>query len=104
MQTGIDLKDGQNGPPDAPILQVMPWPVYSQMTRCDLRAIYEFLRVIPPYDRGMYTSSAVTSPSVPPIPQAGGGCLACPLHLKSQCDQLATAGLGRTPLLLQNLA
>jgi hypothetical protein len=50
MRTGVDLKDGQTGPPDTPLLQVMPWPVYGKMTRCELRAIYEFLRAIPPHD------------------------------------------------------
>ena len=30
-----------------PILQVMPWPVYRNMTTRDLRAIYEFLSAIP---------------------------------------------------------
>jgi hypothetical protein len=50
MRTGVDLKDGQSGPPDTPILQVMPWPVYGKMTDCDLRAVYEFLRAIPPHD------------------------------------------------------
>jgi hypothetical protein len=36
--------------PDAPgeLLQVMPWPVYGKMTDRDLRAIYEYLRAIPP--------------------------------------------------------
>jgi hypothetical protein len=29
------------------ILQVMPWPVYANLTDRDLRAIYEFLRAIP---------------------------------------------------------
>lgn len=35
--------------PDEPdeILQVMPWPVYANMTNWDLRAIYEFLSAIP---------------------------------------------------------
>jgi hypothetical protein len=35
--------------PDDPsrILQVMPWPVYLNLTDRDLRAIYEFLRAIP---------------------------------------------------------
>jgi hypothetical protein len=35
--------------PDEPehILQVMPWPVYAQMTDRDLRAVYEYLRAIP---------------------------------------------------------
>lgn len=41
MRTGRD--------PDEPdhILQIMPWPVYGEMTRHDLRAVYEFLRAIP---------------------------------------------------------
>jgi hypothetical protein len=41
---------------------------------------------------------------MPPSPQAGCRCLACPLHLKSQCDQLSTAGLGCPPLLPQDFA
>jgi hypothetical protein len=41
------LRTGKD--PDDPthILQVMPWPVYGQMTDRDLRAIYEYLRSIP---------------------------------------------------------
>jgi hypothetical protein len=41
IRTGRD-PDGSNR-----ILQVMPWPVYANMTNNDLRAIYEFLRAIP---------------------------------------------------------
>jgi hypothetical protein len=49
MRTGADLK---HRPPFAPsetndLLQVMPWPVYQDMTERDLRAIYEYLRAIP---------------------------------------------------------
>ncbi len=49
LRTGADLK---NRPPQAPsaerdLLQVMPWPVYGQMSERDLRAIYEYLRAIP---------------------------------------------------------
>ena len=29
------------------ILQVMPWPIYMNMTDHDLRAVYEYLRAIP---------------------------------------------------------
>lgn len=52
MRTGKDLK---NLPPHIPseandLLQVMPWPVYGQMLDHDLRAIYEFLRAIPPLE------------------------------------------------------
>ncbi len=46
MRTGHD--------PDEPdeILQVMPWPIYANMTNHDLRAVYEFLRAIPPAEPG----------------------------------------------------
>jgi hypothetical protein len=39
LRTGIDT--------DGEILQVMPWPVYGDMTDRDLKAIYEYLRSIP---------------------------------------------------------
>ena len=41
MRTGLD--------PDVPgrLLQVMPWPLYHWKTDRDLRAMYEYLRVIP---------------------------------------------------------
>jgi hypothetical protein len=41
--------------PDDPgrILQVMPWPIYRQMTDDDLRAVYEYLRAIPHADPGV---------------------------------------------------
>jgi hypothetical protein len=49
LRTGQDLK---NRPPHVPsedhdLLQVMPWPVYQDMTDRDLRAVYEYLRAIP---------------------------------------------------------
>jgi hypothetical protein len=49
MTTGIDLK---NRPPHFPsadkdLLQVMPWPVFQDLSDRDLRAIYEYLRAIP---------------------------------------------------------
>jgi hypothetical protein len=40
MRTGRDSDDGH-------ILQVMPWPVYANMTDHDLRAVYAFLSSIP---------------------------------------------------------
>jgi hypothetical protein len=41
------LRTGRD--PDNPsrLLQVMPWPIYGEMSNRDLRAIYEFLRAIP---------------------------------------------------------
>lgn len=49
MRRGTDLK---HIPPHVPseehdLLQVMPWPVFRNMSDRDLRAIYEFLRAIP---------------------------------------------------------
>jgi hypothetical protein len=42
MQQGTDLDNtGQ-------LLQVMPWPVFQDMTERDLRAIYEYLSALPP--------------------------------------------------------
>jgi hypothetical protein len=41
--------DGTCLPPpfDGALLQIMPWPLYHNMTTHDLRAIYEYLRAIP---------------------------------------------------------
>jgi hypothetical protein len=38
--------------PDGDILQVMPWPIYGKMRDADLRALYEYLRAIPPAQPG----------------------------------------------------
>ena len=43
MQTGHD-------PEDDDILQVMPWPLYQWKTDRELKAMYEYLRVIPHLD------------------------------------------------------
>ena len=47
MRTGHD--------PDEPtrILQVMPWPIFRNMSDDDLRAIYEYLRAIPHVQPGV---------------------------------------------------
>jgi len=49
MRTGADLK---HRPPFVPsesqdLLQVMPWPVFQEMSDRELRAMYEYLRAIP---------------------------------------------------------
>jgi hypothetical protein len=41
--TDFDLRH----PQISPLLQVMPWPVYGDMTKRDLRAIHEYLSAIP---------------------------------------------------------
>jgi hypothetical protein len=45
MRTGFDRI--QFHPALSPLLQVMPWPVFQDMTDHDLRAIYEYLKAIP---------------------------------------------------------
>jgi hypothetical protein len=50
MRTGIDMKNAH--PHISPLLQVMPWPVYQEMTERDLRAMYEYLRAIPHAEPG----------------------------------------------------
>jgi hypothetical protein len=42
MRTGHDPRD-----PQGDILQIMPWPLYQWKTDRDLKAMYEYLRVIP---------------------------------------------------------
>lgn len=48
MRTGLD-PDALH-PQFGPFLQVMPWPVYQNMTDRDLRAIFEYLSAIPHAD------------------------------------------------------
>lgn len=50
MRTGIDLE--QKHPELGPLLQVMPWPVYQEMEEREMRAMYEYLRAIPPAEPG----------------------------------------------------
>lgn len=46
IRTGEDDEDD-----GTPILQVMPWPVYSQMSDRDLLAVYTYLSAIPSLPR-----------------------------------------------------
>lgn len=45
LKTGIDPENKH--PQISPLLQVMPWAYFRNMTRHDLAAIYEYLRSIP---------------------------------------------------------
>ena len=45
LRTGIDLKHAH--PQFGPLLQVMPWPVYGNLTVRDMFAIYTYLTAIP---------------------------------------------------------
>jgi hypothetical protein len=52
LRTGADLKQRPPhvpGPgPENDLLQVMPWPNFRNMTDIEIRAIYEYLRALPP--------------------------------------------------------
>ncbi len=50
MRNGHDFDNLH--PQLGPLLQVMPWPAYHNMTDHDLRAVYEYLRSIPSIDNG----------------------------------------------------
>jgi len=50
MRTGFDYDHAH--PQMGALLQVMPWPTYQDMSDHDLRAIYEYLRAIPPATPG----------------------------------------------------
>ena len=50
LRTGVDLDHLH--PQISPLLQVMPWPTYQSMSDHDIRAIYEYLRAIPPATPG----------------------------------------------------
>ena len=45
IRTGIDPDHAH--PQFGPYLQVMPWPIFQNMTDNDLRAIYEYLSAVP---------------------------------------------------------
>lgn len=57
MRTGADIHcDAEHEPsdpicalpPSTPLLQVMPWPTFHNMTDADLQAIYAYLTALPP--------------------------------------------------------
>jgi hypothetical protein len=61
MKKGTDF---EKKPPNVPsadkdLLQVMPWPVFQEMTAHDLRAIYEYLRAIPSLPDGGGATASV---------------------------------------------
>jgi hypothetical protein len=51
IRTGQDRR-ATGAPPDSPLLQIMPWPIFRNMTDRDLSAVYEFLSAIPCLEGG----------------------------------------------------
>lgn len=63
MRTGMDPDHAH--PQFGPLLQVMPWSAYQDMTDRDLRAVFEYLQSIPhaePYCTGAHLSEPVCQP------------------------------------------
>lgn len=46
------MRTGHDADPPHDLLQVMPWPVFGNMTDEDLRAVYEYLKAIPHAEPG----------------------------------------------------
>jgi mono/diheme cytochrome c family protein len=55
------IRSGKHQGEGRPILPPMPWPMYSQMTDEDLRAVFAYLRTLPP----------INNPVPEPLPPAG---------------------------------
>jgi len=50
LRTGNDYDVGPPGADHSRLLQIMPWPVFRNMTDRDILAIYEYLTAIPPLE------------------------------------------------------
>jgi hypothetical protein len=56
--TPVCIPTSPGNTPDGNLLQVMPWPTFSNMTDKDLEAIYEYLSAIPCIDNSTSTPPA----------------------------------------------
>jgi hypothetical protein len=56
------IRTGRDPDPPHDFLQVMPWPVYRNMTDRDLRAVYEYLSSIPHAEPGFCAGPGGPSP------------------------------------------
>jgi len=59
------IRTGKHMGVSRPILPPMPWDVYKNLTDADLRAVYAYLRTIPP------VHNPQPDPTPPPAPPAG---------------------------------
>lgn len=57
------MRHGTDDDNPGQLLQVMPWPTYQSMTDDDLRAIYEYLRAIPPATQCAAVGPSQTDPN-----------------------------------------
>lgn len=59
------MRTGKHWGQSRPILPPMPWPGYSQMTDEDLRAVYAYLRTLPPISNQAPASIPAEAPAAP---------------------------------------
>ncbi len=58
------MRTGHDADPPHAILQIMPWPVFGNMTDDDLRAVYEYLRAIPHAEPGNFAGGRCPAPGL----------------------------------------
>jgi hypothetical protein len=63
------MRTGHDADPPHDLLQVMPWPVFGNMTDEDLRAIYSYLKAIPHAEPGTDFGPTCPAPGLakPPV-------------------------------------
>ncbi len=63
------MRTGHDADPPHDILQVMPWPVFGNMTDDDLHAVYSYLRAIPHAEPGNFFGGNCPAPGLakPPV-------------------------------------
>jgi len=60
LRNGTDFENQH--PQFGPLLQVMPWPIFGNMTDHDIQAIYEYLRSIPHAEPGQCSQAGEGAP------------------------------------------
>ena len=60
LRNGTDFENQH--PQFGPLLQVMPWPIFGNMTDHDIQAVYEYLRSIPHAEPGQCSQAGEGAP------------------------------------------
>ena len=58
------MRTGHDADPPHDILQIMPWPVYGNMTDDDLHAVYDYLKAIPHAEPGNFAGGNCPAPGL----------------------------------------
>jgi len=58
------MRTGRDADPPHDLLQVMPWPIYGNMTDDDLNAVYEYLKAIPHAEPGTDFGPTCPAPGI----------------------------------------